>query len=81
MDTFTPIKVSFQKFLKTLKKKEMLWLMPAVVCVSVVSGLAGGVVFEYLKGNLVSIAPKESMGQEGGAAENVPHTTPKPNNH
>jgi S1-C subfamily serine protease len=75
MNTFLQLKVSFQRFLKTLKRKEMLWLMPAVVCVSVVSGLAGGVVFEYLKGNLVSITPAENIRQEGGAAEYVPQTT------
>lgn len=75
MDTFTQAKVSFQKFVKTLKRREMLWLMPAVAAVSVVSGLAGGVVFEYLKGNLVSIAPRENVAQEGGVQEYVPQTT------
>src|SRR3989338_8367467 len=75
MNTFLQLKVSFQRFLKTLKRKEMLWLMPAVVCVSVVSGLAGGMVFEYLKGNLIGIAPTENIVQEGTVAEYVPQTT------
>ncbi|MBI2123922.1 MAG: trypsin-like peptidase domain-containing protein [Candidatus Wildermuthbacteria bacterium] len=75
MDTFSKTKSSFSKFLRTVRRKEMAWLLPAVVCVSVVSGLAGGVVFEYLKGNLVSITPAENIGQEGGAAEYVPQTT------
>src|SRR3989338_1958379 len=75
MDTFTQARVSFQKFLKTLKRKEMLWLMPAVAAVSVVSGLAGGFVFEYLKGNLFIPAPGENVAQEGGINEYVPQTT------
>jgi len=75
MDTFTQARVSFQKFLKTLKRKEMLWLMPAVAAVSVVSGLAGGFVFEYLKGNLFITAPGENVAQEGGINEYVPQTT------
>jgi len=53
----------------------MLWLMPAVACVSLVSGLAGGVVFEYLKGNFLTITPKEPIAQEGGVKEYVPQTT------
>src|SRR3989338_4295114 len=75
MDTFTQTKISFQRFLRTLKRKEMLWLMPAVVCVSVVSGLAGGFVFEYLKGNFVSITPQESAVQKDGVQKYVPQTT------
>lgn len=49
--------------------------MPVVVAVSVISGLAGGLVFEYLKGNVVSIAPREEAGQGGGVSEYVPQTT------
>ncbi|MDO8474006.1 MAG: trypsin-like peptidase domain-containing protein [bacterium] len=75
MDTFSKTTSSFQKFLKTIKRKEMSWLLPAVVCISLVSGLAGGVAFEYLKENLVGIAPKVNIGQEGGVKEYVPQTT------
>ena len=53
----------------------MVWLLPVVVCVSLVSGLAGGVSFEYLKGNLASLTLQENAGQEGGGQEYVPQTT------
>ena len=53
----------------------MVWLLPVVVCVSLLSGLAGGVSFEYLKGNLASLTLQENAGQEGGGQEYVPQTT------
>ncbi len=53
----------------------MVWFLPVVVCISLISGLGGGLVFEYFKGDVVSIAPKENIEQEGGTQEYVPQTT------
>ncbi len=64
-----------KKFLKILKKREALWFFILVLVFAFASGVAGSLVFEYLKGNFVSITPREKVAQEGGVKEYVPQTT------
>ena len=75
MEISRSTKLSFQKFLKILKKREALWFFVLVLLFAFASGAAGSLVFEYLKGNFISIAPRENVAQEGGVAEYVPQTT------